>query len=79
MRIITSNPPSTGDHHGCPFKHFGKDNLQSMLYKHGLNDKSVRDVVELAKNGHYQVACTKYFEITKGAHISFPALYSDNE
>lgn len=66
MKIITTSAPSTGDHHGCPFKHFGKDNLQNMLYSHGLNDQGVRDVLELAKNGHYQVACTKYFEITNG-------------
>ena len=66
MKIITTNAPSSGDHHGCPFKHFGRDNLQSMLVHHGLNESNVRDVLELTRGGHYQVACTKYFEITRG-------------
>lgn len=66
VRIITSNPPSTGDSHGCPFKHFGKDSLHSMLLAHGMTESTSKPVLELAKAGHYQVACTKYFEITRG-------------
>jgi DNA primase large subunit len=66
VKIITTNPPSHGDSHGCPFKHFGKENLQSMLQSHGLNDQGTREVMELVKGGHYQVACTKYYEITRG-------------
>jgi DNA primase large subunit len=69
VKVIMGNGPSHGDNHGCPFKHFSKDNLAAMLRSHGLGDMATRDVVELSKQGHYQVACTKYFEITRGKLI----------
>ena len=66
MKIITTNPPSSGDQHGCPFKHFGKESLQSMLLSHGLKQENVREITDTVNGHHYQVACTKYFECTRG-------------
>jgi DNA primase large subunit len=67
VKIITTNAPSHGDNHGCPFKHFGRDNLHKMLIRHRLDDAGCQEVLQLAQAGHYQVACTKYFEITRGS------------
>ncbi|RKP08353.1 eukaryotic and archaeal DNA primase, large subunit-domain-containing protein, partial [Thamnocephalis sphaerospora] len=64
-RIITSNGPSTGDHHGCPFRHFSADNLRRELQAVGANEGDVREILELVAGGHYQIACTKLFEQTQ--------------
>ncbi|KAJ2341905.1 DNA primase subunit pri2, partial [Coemansia sp. RSA 2618] len=61
-RIIMSNPPGPGDHHGCPFRHFAHDRLRAALHRDRLTDAEVGDVVELARGGHYQVACTRHLE-----------------
>ena len=65
IKIITTNGPSSGDHHGCPFKHFSPDNLKSTLVKYGASESVVLEIIKTAKEGHYQVACTKFFEITQ--------------
>ncbi|KAJ1918086.1 DNA primase subunit pri2 [Mycoemilia scoparia] len=62
-KIITTNAPSSGDHHGCPFRHSGQDKLRAMLFHGGLKDSEVRDVADYAQKGHYQIACTKYLEL----------------
>ncbi|KAI9319961.1 DNA primase large subunit Spp2 [Dichotomocladium elegans] len=64
MKIIQGNPPSTGDHHGCPFRHFSKDNLEARLYNAHLSSPQVIEVMKLVENKHYQIACTRYFEMT---------------
>ncbi|KAI8325029.1 DNA primase large subunit Spp2, partial [Martensiomyces pterosporus] len=62
-RVIMSNPPGPGDHHGCPYRHFSAERLRTALYKDALSDTDVREVSDLAKAGHYQVACTRHLEI----------------
>ncbi|KAI9138307.1 eukaryotic and archaeal DNA primase, large subunit-domain-containing protein [Paraphysoderma sedebokerense] len=69
IKIITSNHPSTGDHHGCPFRHFSPDNLRSTLSHHGCAESTVTEMMNLVKNGHYQVACTRFFEVTRGKKV----------
>ncbi|KAJ3054937.1 DNA primase large subunit [Rhizophlyctis rosea] len=66
MKIITSNQPSAGDHHGCPFKHFSPDNLRDLVGRYGCGDSGASEVLRIAKAGHYQVACTRLFELTRG-------------
>ncbi|KAJ3035282.1 DNA primase large subunit [Rhizophlyctis rosea] len=66
MKIITGSNPSAGDHHGCPFKHFSQENLRELLIRYGAGETGVGDVMRIAKQGHYQVACTRLFELTKG-------------
>ncbi|KAJ3342485.1 hypothetical protein HDU93_002244 [Gonapodya sp. JEL0774] len=65
-KIITSNRPSTGDHHGCPFRDFAPENLRSLLVNFGLPEGSTPQILQLAKDGHPEVACTRVFEITHG-------------
>jgi DNA primase large subunit len=70
MKIITTNAPSHGDHHGCPFKHFGKPALQQYLLSTPgpggrINEGNVNEVLNLVQQGHFQIACTKYYELTR--------------
>ncbi|KAJ2744364.1 DNA primase subunit pri2 [Coemansia sp. BCRC 34301] len=62
-RVIMSNPPGPGDHHGCPFRHFSPERLRAALHKDSLPDAEVREVADLAQAGHYQVACTRHLEL----------------
>ena len=54
MKIITS-APSTGDHHGCPFRHFEKEQFTTTLRKNGVSSTHIAEIAELVKNHHYQV------------------------
>ncbi|CAO0803387.1 unnamed protein product [Mucor circinelloides] len=63
-KIITSNPPSTGENHGCPFRHFSSGNLEARLRKDNISAAHIDEILELVRNKHYQVACTKHFEVT---------------
>jgi len=64
LKIITSNQPGSGDYHGCPFKHSDVDILRRRLQSYNLSNDSVKDVIDLVKKQHFQIACARYFEIT---------------
>ncbi|KAI9105623.1 eukaryotic and archaeal DNA primase, large subunit-domain-containing protein [Phlyctochytrium arcticum] len=68
IRIITSNQPGPGEHHGCPFRHFSQDNLRALMHRYGVAESGMVDITRMAKEGHYQVACTRLFEATRGTH-----------
>jgi DNA primase large subunit len=86
LKIITSNHPGAGDHHGCPFKHFGGDNLRTYLseYIAGKRGESasstgvqagVQEVLNTTKAGHYQVACTGHYQVAGDVVIEHPNQY----
>ncbi|KAJ8913660.1 hypothetical protein NQ315_007377 [Exocentrus adspersus] len=62
-KIITSNV-GPGEHHGCPFRHWDAAILKQKLGEHGIGAEGIIPILDLAKGGHYQIACTKYFECT---------------
>ncbi|CEG36611.1 dna primase [Plasmopara halstedii] len=62
MRIITGDPPKTGEYHGCPFRHFEQEHLRKALQ--GISEGDKQEILLLAENHHYQIACKKYFEAT---------------
>ncbi|KAH9842643.1 DNA primase large subunit [Rhodofomes roseus] len=68
QQILTSDQPGTGDSHGCPYRHFSPDNLQtallSMYSSQGLTSADLPEIMHTVKAGHYHVACTRVFEIT---------------
>ncbi|KAI8482403.1 DNA primase large subunit [Branchiostoma belcheri] len=64
MKVIMTNAPAAGDHHGCPFRHTDPELLKQRLQGYRVNSAGVQEIVDLVKGGHYQLACTKYFEIT---------------
>jgi DNA primase large subunit len=70
MKIITTNQPSVGDHHGCPFRHWDDSHIRQMLAGHGLSAKSIQSIETYYQKGHYQLSCQKYFEITHGLNVA---------
>ncbi|XP_068183599.1 DNA primase large subunit [Antennarius striatus] len=64
MKVILSNPPSQGDHHGCPFRHSDPELLKQKLQFYKVSPSGISQILELVKGMHYQVACQKYFELT---------------
>ncbi|KAI8335000.1 DNA primase large subunit [Chlamydoabsidia padenii] len=67
-KIIKSNAPSTGDHHGCPFRHSSNGKLEASLFKNKLSVSHVKELMGLVHNSQYQVACTRYFALTHPNH-----------
>ncbi|KAB2624968.1 DNA primase large subunit [Pyrus ussuriensis x Pyrus communis] len=76
---IISSTPGVGDHHGCPYRYFSEENLRAALGKMGVTGRAVGDVMDKAKNRHYQLACTLTFEAIHGsscdAGINHPNQY----
>ncbi|KAK2824193.1 hypothetical protein Q5P01_021368 [Channa striata] len=64
MKVILSNPPSQGDHHGCPFRHSDPELLKQKLQFYKVSPSGINQILELVKGMHYQLACQKYFELT---------------
>ncbi|KAM7261102.1 hypothetical protein ACFE04_026577 [Oxalis oulophora] len=64
---IISSTPGVGDHHGCPYRHFSKENLRAALSGMGVNSRAMDDVMDKVHNKHYQLACTLTFEVIHGA------------
>ncbi|GAB9467772.1 DNA primase [Globisporangium polare] len=62
MRIITGEPPKTGEYHGCPFRHFEEEHLKKALQ--GVSEGEKQEIVALAQAKHFQIACKKHFEAT---------------
>lgn len=65
-RIISGNAPTGLDNHGCPFKHFSEAPLRELIKKENPSASifEIREMIEMVKNKHYTMACTKYFELT---------------
>lgn len=38
--------------------------MRSSLLQSGVSEQNIREVFDLVKNGNYQVACRKHFELT---------------
>ncbi len=85
-KIITGSAPSTGDHHGCPFKHHRRETLRSSLQNYAspngtrLTKEHIDSIAELVTGGHYQLACTKLFELTRKTNgpietVSWPSKF----
>mmetsp|Transcript_3262 Transcript_3262/g.7999 ORF Transcript_3262/g.7999 Transcript_3262/m.7999 type:complete len:523 (+) Transcript_3262:26-1594(+) len=80
MKIIMSNPPGTGDAHGCPFRHFDEDQLKLRMMQFKVPPQGISEIMKLVKGQHYQLACVKYFEVTHGDDIhSAMALQHPNQ
>ncbi|KAF9422632.1 DNA primase large subunit [Podila epigama] len=67
--IIMGSAPGAGDHHGCPFRHFSTPNLRAKLVAHQVDEFDTEDILELVKGKHYQIACTRYYEVTRARMI----------
>lgn len=67
QQILLSDQPGASDCHGCPYRHFSHDNLQTALlsaYHDTLTAADLPEIMHTVKAGHPHVACTRVFEIT---------------
>ncbi|GHJ84888.1 hypothetical protein NliqN6_1290 [Naganishia liquefaciens] len=67
QQILTSNQPGPQDSHGCPYRHFAPETLQTFLSQHysiGTGSLEMREIMDQVKKQHYHLACTRVFEIT---------------
>jgi DNA primase large subunit len=65
-KIILGNAPSggSGEHHGCPYKHYDVDHLDQILKDvHITNAADRNEIIKLKQSHQYQLACVKQFEI----------------
>jgi len=63
-KIILGNAPAAGDHHGCPYKHYDNDHLESLLRQLKIGSSQDRaSIMALKKSNQYQLACQKHFEV----------------
>lgn len=65
-KIINDNPPGPTEKHGCPFRHFDDAHLRNMLTNHGLKDVDIESIFKERSDKNYKVACSRYFEYTRG-------------
>ncbi|XP_044742120.1 DNA primase large subunit-like [Chrysoperla carnea] len=78
MDIIENYPPANHNRrefHGCPFKEWDIPCLERRLAHCGISNEEITQISNLTKEGHAQVACSKFFEYTHGGteiHISHP-------
>ncbi|CAG9567417.1 unnamed protein product [Danaus chrysippus] len=61
LKIINTNV-GPGECHGCPFRHSDLNVLKNKLKGYGLEGQAANDIVDMTKKGHYQIACSKYFD-----------------
>lgn len=79
-KICTSST-APGEYHGCPYKHAGSvDKLSNILALYTgpngikLTAPQIKEVATLAVEGsHYQLACTRVFEMTRPKQGAAPA------
>lgn len=60
-KLVHMPQPSAQEHHGCPFRHMGKDDLAKVLLSYGLNPLELNPILEKAEL-HQQVACIRLFK-----------------
>ncbi|XP_076624731.1 DNA primase large subunit [Colletes latitarsis] len=63
QKIITS-AVGPGEFHGCPYRHMNSDSLKQKLITCGVPAQRVNEIADLAKAGHYNIACRTYFEVS---------------
>jgi DNA primase large subunit len=60
--IITGPEPKSGEHHGCPFKHWGNDKMEDYIINNyqSINRDAVKDIIGLKKDNYFQVCISNY-------------------
>jgi DNA primase large subunit len=62
-KIIMGQAPSSGEHHGCPYKHYDNDHLASLLNKLQIGTSGDRDAIMSHKmKGNFTIACQTHFK-----------------
>jgi len=81
MKVIGSGGGSGEGSGGCPYKTFSEKSLSAQLSNMKISGADQKQVLDLAKNKHYQLACGKVFQLTHNAAadegINHPNQYYD--
>ncbi|XP_012053963.1 PREDICTED: LOW QUALITY PROTEIN: DNA primase large subunit-like [Atta cephalotes] len=72
---IISSSVGPGEYHGCPFRHMDRDSLCQKLTSCGVFASNMTEILDLAKDGQYHLACAKYFEVMHNKPASKPLLH----
>ncbi|XP_011161547.1 DNA primase large subunit [Solenopsis invicta] len=72
---IISSSVGPGEYHGCPFRHMDRDSLCQKLTSYGIFASNMTEILDLAKDGQYHLACAKYFEVMHKKPASKPLLH----
>ncbi|XP_025421836.1 probable DNA primase large subunit [Sipha flava] len=67
------------EYHGCPYKHTSSQALKQLLETTNISAQSIQEILNLSQNGHYQIACTKYFEAKHGISPRSTAINHPNQ
>ncbi|XP_050530412.1 uncharacterized protein LOC126899486 isoform X2 [Daktulosphaira vitifoliae] len=78
MKIIMSSV-GMDEYHGCPYKHTNSQALKQLLETSNISVQSIQEILNLSQNGHYQIACTKYFEAKHNVSPSSTAINHPNQ
>ncbi|KAI0256770.1 DNA primase large subunit [Lactifluus subvellereus] len=82
QQILMNDQPGATDSHGCPFRHFSRDNLQtallSMYSSQGLTEADLPEIMNTVRAEAYHVACTRVYEITHATRntVTHPNQYA---
>ena len=68
IKIIMGTPPGANEHHGCPFKHFGEQQLAATLQGLSLDGKETNAIMGKVKSHDYQLACQLHFDAVHPDH-----------
>ena len=61
QKILLENAPSPGGAHGCPYRHFGIENLETLLQGMGVVERGVlRGVKEDRDGKKFHLACNRW-------------------
>ncbi|KAI0273701.1 DNA primase large subunit [Gloeopeniophorella convolvens] len=68
QQILMNDQPGATDSHGCPYRHFSGENLEtallSMYSSQGLTRDDLPEIMSTVKAEAFHVACTRVYEIT---------------
>lgn len=60
QKILTEHAPGPGEAHGCPYRHFDRDNLTGLMQALGVTDGAVlQGIMEDKEKQKYHMACNR--------------------
>lgn len=71
MKIIGTIISGGEEGHGCPFRHLKDSNVERLLLDYSapsglrLTEHQVAELMDLVRNKHFQLTCTRLFELTR--------------
>jgi DNA primase large subunit len=63
QKIILGAAPRHGQYHGCPFKHWDSNTLESELRRMGVTPSRAEAIATTASQGRHERACASLFEV----------------